>query len=174
MSALTKLLKKIENTDALDRAAAAVSELLPSALRQHPVVDVLRGKPLGHPAHPAVVLLPIGLYLSSALLDVVPGQGGAARGLVGAGLATTPVAVATGLAEWTTLDQRQQRTAVVHLTANALASTCYLASFVLRGRGRPLSGRLAGLAGASLIGVGGLIGGHLSYSQGAGVRREPV
>lgn len=174
MSGLKRLLKRIENSTALDRPAGVLAELLPPALRNHQVTDVLRGRWLGHPVHPAIVLVPISMYSASAVLDLVPGESTAARGLIGMGLLATPAAVATGLAEYTTLDQRQRRTALVHLTANALASTCYLTSFRLRGDGYQVVGRLISLVGLGLIGAGGLLGGHLSYSQSAGVNREPV
>jgi uncharacterized membrane protein len=174
MSALKRLLKRIESSQALDRPAGVVAELLPAALRAHPVVDVLRGRFLGHPVHPVLVLLPISMYTASAVLDVVPGEGGASRGLIGVGLAATPAAVASGLAEYTTLDERQRRTALVHLASNALATVAYLTSFRLRGDGYHVVGRAVGAVGLGLVGLGGLLGGHLSYAQGAGVRREPV
>jgi hypothetical protein len=174
MPRLKRLLQRIEETEALDRPAAVLTELLPPAFRRHPVTDLLRGSWLGHPLHPAVVLAPIGMYLSSTVLDLVPGEGRTARALIGLGLVTTPAAVATGLAEWTTLDVRQRRTAVAHLSANLLGSACYLASFRMRGRGHGLFGRLASVLGLGLVGTGGMLGGHLSYAQGAGVNREPV
>jgi uncharacterized membrane protein len=174
MSGLKRLLKRIESTEALDRPAGVLAELLPATLRTHPVIDALRGRWLGHPVHPAVVLLPISMYTASAVLDLVPGEGRTARALIGLGLLTTPPAVATGLAEYTTLDQRQRRTALVHLATNALASSCYLTSFRLRGDGYQVVGRAVAVVGLGLVGVSGLLGGHLSYAQGAGVRREPV
>jgi uncharacterized membrane protein len=174
MSGLKRLLKRIETSEALDRPAGVVAELLPAALRTHPVVDVLRGRFLGHPVHPALVLLPISMYAASAVLDLVPGEGRASRGLIGVGLATTPTAVASGLAEYTSLDQRQRRTALVHLAANALGSAAYLTSFRLRGDGYQVVGRAVGAVGLGLVGLSGLLGGHLGYAQGAGVQREPV
>jgi uncharacterized membrane protein len=174
MPGLKQLLKRIENSTALDRPAGVLAELLPAVLRGKQVNDLLRGRWLGHPVHPAVVLLPISMYSASAVLDLVPGESGAARGLIGIGLAATPAAVATGLAEYTTLDQRQRRVALVHLAANALASTCYLTSFRLRGDGYQVVGRLVAFAGLGLVGASGLLGGHLGYAQSAGVNREPV
>jgi uncharacterized membrane protein len=172
MSALKRLLKRIEDTKGLDRVAGTLAELIPPAVRRHEVTDVLRGRPLGHPAHPPVVLVPVGMYAASALVDLIPGEGRAARALIGAGLLATPVAVATGLAEYTTLDEPQRRTAVAHVTANVLGSLCFLTSFRLRGHGFALVGRAVSLVGLGLISAGGLLGGHLAYAQAAGVQRE--
>lgn len=174
MAGVKKLLRWVESSPALDKAAGALAEVIPPALRRHQVTDVLRGRPLGHPAHPAVVLLPIGLFAASAVLDVLPGEGRAAKALIGLGLAVAPAAVATGLAEYTTLDERQRRTAFVHLVANATATACYYTSFRLRNHGFAVVGRVASLVGLAAVGTGGLLGGHLAYSQAAGVGREPV
>ncbi|MCP2170400.1 DUF2231 domain-containing protein [Goodfellowiella coeruleoviolacea] len=170
MSALRRVLRRIEHDSDLDRVAGPLAELLPAVFRRHPVADVLRGSWLGHPAHPAVVLAPAGIWIASAVLDCLPGQGTAARRLIGVGLLTVPAAVATGLAEYTTLNTSQRRTAVVHVSANTLAACCYLLSHRLRGRDRQWAGRLLGMVGLAAVGLGGLLGGHLSYVQGAGVR----
>ncbi|GGP44242.1 DUF2231 domain-containing protein [Saccharothrix coeruleofusca] len=171
MSRLMRLMKRIEESKALDRAAGALAELIPPQLRQHRVTEVLKGEPLGHAAHPVVVLLPVGLYAASAVLDLMPGEGRAAKTMIGLGLAVTPAAVATGLAEYTTLDEPQRRTAVAHLTANTAAALCYLTSYRLRNHGFGVVARAVGYVGMSLIGAGGYLGGHLTYRQRAGVGR---
>ncbi|MFC6092762.1 DUF2231 domain-containing protein [Saccharothrix lopnurensis] len=172
MSGVKKLLRWVESSTALDKAAGALAEVIPPALRRHQVTDVLRGRPLGHPAHPAVVLVPIGMFAASTVLDVLPGESRAARALIGLGLVGSPAAIATGLAEYTALDERQRRTAFVHLVANATATACYLTSFRLRGHGFGGVARVVSLVGLTAVGVGGLLGGHLSYAQGAGVGRD--
>jgi uncharacterized membrane protein len=170
-SRLTRVLRWVEENKALDRAAGALAEAIPSGLRSS---RVLRGGPLGHPAHPAAVLVPLGMYAASNVLDLLPGEGKAARALIGVGLATAPVAIATGLAEYATLDERQRRTAFVHLASNAAANLLYLTSFRLRGHGFGVVGRVVSAAGMGALTAGGLLGGHLAYSQGAGVERERV
>ncbi|MBB5957531.1 putative membrane protein [Saccharothrix tamanrassetensis] len=171
MSRLTRVLRKIEQSKGLDRAAGALAEAIPSAIRSS---RLLRGEPLGHPAHPVVVMLPIGLFSASALLDLIPGEGKAAQAMIGVGLAAAPAAIATGLAEYTTLDERQRRTAFVHLVANAAANVLYLTSFRLRVHGFGLVARAVSTVGLAALGAGGLLGGHLAYTQAAGVEREPA
>lgn len=54
-----------------------VTEPLKRAVRGLPlgrVRSVLHGRPLGHPLHPALVQLPVGAWLSAAVLDLVPGS----------------------------------------------------------------------------------------------------
>ncbi|ATE52734.1 DUF2231 domain-containing protein [Actinosynnema pretiosum] len=169
---LRKFTRRVERSEALDRAAAAIAEFIPPQLRDHRVTTVLRGKFLGHPLHPIAVMLPIGMYAASAVLDVAPGESKASRALIGIGLASTPVAVASGLAEFTSLEKDQRRAAVAHLAFNGGATLCYLTSFRLRGHGFGVVARGVSLLGLTLIGVGGYLGGHLTYAQGAGVGRE--
>ncbi|MEU7526653.1 DUF2231 domain-containing protein [Saccharothrix sp. NPDC042600] len=171
MNRVKRVLRWVEDNKALDRVAGAVAEAIPSGIRSS---RPLRGEPMGHPAHPAAVLLPLGMFAASNVLDLLPGEGKAARALIGIGLATAPVAIATGLAEYATLDERQRRTAFVHLAANAAANLLYLTSFRLRGHGFGVVGRVVSGLGMGVLTAGGLVGGHLAYAQAAGVEREPV
>ncbi|MGH3324756.1 MAG: (2Fe-2S)-binding protein, partial [Streptomyces sp.] len=51
------------------------------------VRDALHGRWLGHPVHPALVQVPLGTWLSAAVLDLLPGRRPTAGLLVGTGLA---------------------------------------------------------------------------------------
>ncbi|MFF4898076.1 Rieske 2Fe-2S domain-containing protein [Streptomyces sp. NPDC001068] len=136
--------------------------------------DVLHGRQLGHPLHPVLVQVPMGAWLSSAVLDLVPGAGRYARVLVGVGtLAALPAALA-GWTDWAEQHEQQMRTGLVHAAANAGAVSLFGASFVVRGR-RPMTGRALGFGGLVCAGVGGFVGGHLAYRQSAGANKaEPV
>ncbi|MBC3841140.1 hypothetical protein GXW82_15095 [Streptacidiphilus sp. 4-A2] len=92
-----------------------------------------------------------------------------AVGLVGAG----PAAWA-GWVDWAELDERGQRVGLVHAAANAVGVVCYSASLLARVRGRPMRGRALGFAGLTAVSLGGVLGGHLAYRQGARAKRaEP-
>ena len=161
---LHKLLRRAEDVTALDGAGVAVMRTvrrLPPGLRR-----LLRGEWLGHPVHPIVVTVPIGAYVSAAVLDLTPGMRNAARKLVGIGLLTTPVAVALGFADYAELDARQRRVGLVHAATNAIASAFFTASYLNRSNRRTW-----GLLGLTALGTGGALGGHLAYAQGAGVHR---
>ncbi|MET9962438.1 Rieske (2Fe-2S) protein [Streptomyces sp. NPDC006326] len=130
--------------------------------------DVLHGRPLGHPAHPLLVQVPIGTWLSAAVLDLLPGQRRAAHALVGAGLAAAAPAAVAGWTDWAELPPEQARVGLVHALANSAGVLLYASSFVARTRGRVWRGKALAMAGLAAVGVGGALGGHLAYRQAAG------
>ncbi|MFI8519937.1 Rieske 2Fe-2S domain-containing protein [Streptomyces sp. NPDC085481] len=130
--------------------------------------DVLHGRWLGHPVHPLLVQLPIGAWLSAAVLDLLPGQQRAARVLVGAGLAGVPAAAVAGWVDWAELRRPQQRVGLVHAAANVVGVSLYAASLIARCQGRYRRGRVWGFCGLAVTGATGAIGGHLAYRQAAG------
>jgi uncharacterized membrane protein len=167
---LEKLAGRIEQADALDDIAAKVQGLVRRALPP-PAEEMLRGEPLGHPLHPALVALPIGAWTSASALDAL-GERSAARKLTAFGcLAALPTAVA-GAADWMTTTAAPRRTGLVHAAVNDAALLTYLSSWRARRRGHWMRGAMLSLAGAGLLGLGGWLGGHLAYSQGVGVDTE--
>ncbi|MFH7600379.1 Rieske (2Fe-2S) protein, partial [Streptomyces racemochromogenes] len=77
------LLSAVERLEQTPRADGPIDALRKAvrALPLGPARDLLHGRPLGHPAHPLLVQVPIGTWLSAAVLDLLPGRGrGAARG----------------------------------------------------------------------------------------------
>ncbi|MFD7629223.1 Rieske 2Fe-2S domain-containing protein [Streptomyces sp. NPDC059851] len=133
-----------------------------------PVRDALHGRPLGHPAHPLLVQIPIGTWLSAALLDLVPGRRGAAHILVGAGLAAAAPAAVSGWVDWAELPPEQARTGLVHALCNTAGVVLYASSFAARTQGRVARGKALGMAGLATVGAAGALGGHLAYRQAAG------
>ncbi|MCC6790659.1 MAG: Rieske 2Fe-2S domain-containing protein [Thermomicrobiales bacterium] len=132
--------------------------------------DALVGTWLGHPLHPAVVLMPIGFWTSSFVLDLA-GEEDAADLLLALGLASTAPAMATGAAQWmdATTDDNPRRLGALHAAVNTLGAGLYAASLIARrndhrGRGVALS-----TAGLALVNLGGLLGGDLAYDRGIGV-----
>ncbi|MFI9006721.1 DUF2231 domain-containing protein [Actinosynnema sp. NPDC053489] len=158
MAAVQRAFEWVRTSPAVDRAAGALAEVVPAVLRRREVTDLLRARAFGRPVHPAVVALPIGLYAASAALDLMPGSGKAARAVIGAGLAVAPAALATELAEYGTLAERERRAAFVQFAANTAANVCYLTSFRLRGHGFGLLARAVSTLGLAALGAGGLLG----------------
>jgi uncharacterized membrane protein len=146
----------------LDGPARALTEF--SARQRGPVVDLARGKPLGHPLHPALTDIPIGFWTSSMLLDLVGGRRSAtaSRSLVGAGVISALPTVVAGLADLPTLPARKRRVAMVHAATNAAATLLYAKSWMLRRRHRVV-GSAMGVMAATVATAGGYLGGWLAF-----------
>jgi len=161
----------LEHAGALDRVIRGVSTVVQRTLRPGRTKDALHGVPFGHPAHPPLTDLPMGCWMSAAVLDLMPSTAGtqlASQALVAAGLSTAVPTALTGLADWSALQRRQQRVGVVHAASTATATALYAASLVARRRGRDGAGRALGFAGLTALLAGGYLGGHLAFRQAAG------
>jgi uncharacterized membrane protein len=166
-----RLLRAAESARAVDRPAGTAARSVQRALDATGTGALLRGSWLGHPVHPLLVTIPIGAWVCSAVLEVGFGQRVAAQRLVGVGLLATAPTVIAGVADFAGLDVEQRRVAVLHAGTNAVSAGCFLASYVFRGRGAYGAGTAWSALGLLGIGVGGALGGHLSYALGAGVHR---
>lgn len=166
-----KLLRRFENLRVLDGAAATIAGAVRTALRKSGTSDALRGKWLGHPLHPLMVTVPIGAFVSTAVLDMAPGNEDAARKLTGLGLAATAPTALLGLADYADLDERQRRVGLVHALSNTTAAALFAGSYASRARGAHRRGKVLSALGLTVLSAGGALGGHLSYAQGAGVFR---
>lgn len=156
-------------TKVLDPTVEAVRGLGQRILRSEPGTSLLSGTDLGHPAHPALVDLPIGFWTSSMALDIAGrGQRRAARRMVGLGVITALPAVATGWSDWIDTDGAESRVGLVHAFSNATGLGCFMASWWSR-RHPGNRGFAWSLAGVAAVTVGGWLGGHLAYSYGVGV-----
>ncbi|MET7689182.1 Rieske 2Fe-2S domain-containing protein [Streptomyces sp. NPDC005483] len=178
MSALTRHPRTRENRvlrllDRLEREPRQdpVIDALGAGIRSLPLGrarDVLHGKWLGHPVHPLLVQVPIGSWLSAAVLDLRKGRPREARLLVGVGLAAAVPAALTGAVDWAELQRPQMRVGLVHAVSNTAAVGLYTASLACRVTGRTRAGRALGFLGLVAVGTGGMLGGHLAYRQAAG------
>jgi nitrite reductase/ring-hydroxylating ferredoxin subunit len=159
---------RLENTTLLDGVIGIVRR----AVRAVPLGgarDALHGRWLGHPVHPLMVQLPIGAWLSSAVLDLSPRTRWSSRALVAVGLAGAGPAAWAGWVDWAELHKEQMRVGLVHAVANSAAVACYAGSLTARLTGRERLGRALGFAGLAGVAAGGALGGHLAYRQAAGV-----
>lgn len=164
-------IEAVESFERVDRPAEAAQRRVRRVLPDGRVTQLAGGRWLGHPVHPVLVQLPIGAWLSATVLDFVPGQEQAATRLVATGLVTAPIAAVAGLVDARELNRRQLRVAAVHALSNLVATVSFAASYRCRLRGHRSGGRFWAWLGLAALGFGGTLGGHLSYAQGAGVRR---
>lgn len=159
---------KLEELKVLDPVIDKVRGLMDAVLKPRALEDALHGVPVGHPLHPAIVLVPAGAWISAAVLDLIPGNGRAARTLVGLGVLGASPAIITGWADWTRARKQEQRVGIIHAALNETAFVVYGLSYLDRRFGSEVRGRLLGFAGFTLVGVGGYLGGHLGYRQAVG------
>ena len=169
-SMMEETAERLEGDARLDQVADALDGVA-KPLSQGAVGSALRGDWLGHALHPLLTDLPLGCWLSSALLDLAGGRAGrkASQRLVGVGLLFSAPTVAAGLAEYPSIqDRRLRRVAAAHAAGNGLVAFLYLRSWVSRRRGHHLMGIMWGMAGGMLAWVTGYLGGHLSMGRSVG------
>jgi nitrite reductase/ring-hydroxylating ferredoxin subunit/uncharacterized membrane protein len=167
-----RTISRLEDADQLD-TTVAVGQRAARWIRPGRLRDALHGVWLGHPLHPLLVQLPVGMWLSASALDLlVPRSETAARRLVAGGLAASAPAMAAGAVDWSEQHEQQMRVGVVHALANSLAVGLYGASLIAR---KPGTGRSLRLAGLAAVGLGGILGGHISFRLAGGANHaEPI
>ncbi|WP_378295865.1 Rieske (2Fe-2S) protein [Actinomadura sediminis] len=168
-----RAVRRLEETESLDRVAGPASKAAGRAVRPRPVRNLLSGTSLGHPLHPVLTDVTIGAWGASAVLDAVggPATEPASDLLVKIGIGSAVPTALSGANDWSDTLGPECRVGLVHAMANSAALGLYVASMVMRNRGNRRAGRALGWAGAAVMGVGGYLGGHLSYVQGVNVNR---
>ena len=168
--ALVRATLGLEDATALDGPVQALEPHIRAWFGTGTRGSVLRGDWLGHAVHPVLTDVVIGTWTSASVLDLIggPDSTAAAQRLVGAGLLAVGPTAWTGWAEWSTAGPREKRVGLVHALTNGLAIGIYTASWVARLRGRHDTGARLALAGATVAGVAGYLGGHLAGARGVG------
>jgi uncharacterized membrane protein len=142
-----------------------------------------RAQILGHPIHQMLVVVPVGLFITAAVFDVivmVTGNATLALGshlMIGAGIIGGLLAAPFGTLDWLKIPQntRAKRIGLYHAAANGIALVLFLLSWWIR-RDAPespaLIAQLLALVGAAVIGVSGWLGGELIDRLGVGVHDD--
>jgi nitrite reductase/ring-hydroxylating ferredoxin subunit/uncharacterized membrane protein len=171
---LEKVMKRLEEAEALDQPAQKLADVVHAATRPRLVKNALSGTWLGHRFHPLLVELPIGFWSGALMFDVIATRRArwAADVLVGSGVVAAVPTAAAGLSDWADTFGGPKRIGLVHASCNTLALLSYSGSLVARLLGRRKAGVGLSLVGATAISVGGYLGSHLSYVQGVGVERK--
>src|ERR671911_17101 len=124
------------------------------------VRNALDGTWLGTPLHPALSDVPVGSWTAALIFDGLDAATGsramrnAADAALAVGIAGGLAAAVVGLSDWRDLRGGSRRMGVAHALLNAAGLNLSITSLVLRARGRRNAGRLAFLAGYSLVGLG--------------------
>ncbi len=178
-SPLNTLVAKLESTETLDGLGQTAGRTVRRVIPAGAVKDALSGAWLGHPLHPILTDIPIGVWTSSVLLDWTGGKGSqsASDRLILIGLLAAGVTAASGWSDWADSEKDNlevRRSGLIHATTNATAVALMLGSYSARKRGDRGRGKLLSLVGSSALGAGGWLGGHLTYTLGAGVKGSPA
>lgn len=153
---------------------------------KNPLLKALLGNWLGHPLHPAVVHLPIALWLGSLVFDALTLAGVGGNHLVRTsywsillGLGTLVVVMPAGLAEWSQIKREKPawKLAFWHMIMNVTVAAILAVSLYFRSGDAYHAARvpnlpfLLNLVANGLLLVSGYIGGRMVYEHGIGVAR---
>lgn len=146
--------------------------------RDSVVLEFLHGgRWLGHPLHPPLSDLPVGLWTGAVLLDVAYRDPDRVRGLGAAGTLSAAGTVAavgaflTGVNDWTVSDDRDRRVALFHGLLNTAAVGLQGASLGTRMAGRRGVARALSATSLSVTVAAAYLGGHLVFTRGVMVSR---
>jgi nitrite reductase/ring-hydroxylating ferredoxin subunit/uncharacterized membrane protein len=137
--------------------------------------NAAHGTWLGHPLHSALTDVPLGAWMTSAVLDAAEdytgdaGYGRAADVAIGLGLAGAAGAAVTGLTDWSETDGDAKRLGLAHGLVNVAATALFATSLALRRNGSRAAGRGFSIAGLMTVCAGAYIGGALVYDKRLGV-----
>lgn len=142
------------------------------------VLELLHGgRWVGHPLHPALSDLPVGLWAGVVVLDATdrgpaPRRGIDAAGrLSAAGILAAGVTVLTGLDDWTVSNDQDRRVGLFHGLLNTVALGLQGASLGTRMAGHRGTARALGAASLTVTVAAGYLGGHLVFTKGVMVSR---
>jgi nitrite reductase/ring-hydroxylating ferredoxin subunit/uncharacterized membrane protein len=164
----------VERLGALDRVAEPVKALTDRLI---PVggtfKDALSGTWLGHPLHPVLTDVVVGAWMSSFLLDLVPGRRAraASDNLIAVGILAAVPTAAAGLSDWAEVGGGARRVGVVHAAANTVALGLYAGSWASRKRGARLRAWWLSTLGFGVVSFSAYLGGHLVFAKGVGVEQ---
>jgi nitrite reductase/ring-hydroxylating ferredoxin subunit/uncharacterized membrane protein len=142
------------------------------------VLELLHGgRWAGHPLHPALSDLPIGLWTGAVVLDAVdhgapPRPGMDAAGVLSAaGILAAGAAALTGLSDWTVSNEQDRRVGLFHGLLNTAALGLQCAALASRLAGHRGTARALGAASLTVTVGAGYLGGHLVFAKGVMVSR---
>ena len=142
------------------------------------VLELLHGgRWAGHPLHPALSDLPIGLWTSVTVLDIAdrdpaPRPGIDAAGVLSAaGILASGATALTGLSDWTVSNDQDRRIGLLHGLLNTVAFGLQGASLGSRMAGHRDAARALAAASLTVTAGAGYLGGHLVFTKGVMVNR---
>lgn len=151
------------------------------------LLDLLQGKWLGHPLHPALVHIPVGAWITAAVIDIIDRKhttAGPPEHLalycVIAGLAGALIAVPPGIADWTPIKREKPawKLGLYHMSLNLLAAIIWAANLGLRWNAlhsaEPVTTAVltTAIVGAVVVIASSYLGCLMVFDQGVSVARQ--
>ena len=147
-----------------------------------------KAKIAGHPIHPMLIPLPIGLFVGAIVADVLYQTSGnvfwydVAWWTMAGGVVTALLAAVPGLIDYFAVARRTRArtTATVHMALNLTVVALYAVNLYIRNDHGALAGGTWGLAfgldilAAGMLSASGWLGGELVYRFGIGFGREAM
>jgi nitrite reductase/ring-hydroxylating ferredoxin subunit/uncharacterized membrane protein len=174
--------RAIESQTWIEPTSETLQNAVGGFLRSSPPLlqlkNFLHGVWFGHPLHPAVVDIPVGMWTAAMVLDLA-GEATGSEGLqkaadtsIAVGIAGAVGAAATGLADWSDTFGRPRSLGLVHATLNTAALTLYGASLAARLFGARRAGVGLAVSGYAVATAASYIGGEMVFQTGQGVNRD--
>jgi uncharacterized membrane protein len=135
----------------------------------------------GHPIHPMLIPIPIGLWIFSLVGDLIHAGGNAnpawttvAFYCMGGGIAGALLAAVPGLIDLVSLPEGPRRTAIAHMVINLTVVALYAVNFWMRSGSPDNPGKLVWLSFVAivLLVASGWLGGKMVYELGVAVNTE--
>ena len=162
----------------LNDQLTAVLEPWRERYQDNPVLELMHGgRWLGHPLHPALSDLPIGLWTSAVIVDLTgrgraPGDGIDPAALFSAaGIVAAVATAATGVVDWTVSDDEDRRLGLFHGVLNTGALGLQGVSLAARLTGHRRTARGLGVASLAVTFTAAYLGGHLVFAKAVMVNR---
>jgi nitrite reductase/ring-hydroxylating ferredoxin subunit len=163
-----KVVAAIEELPGLESLSEWLVKALDPLTRRRSLMELLHGRWLGHALHPALSDVPLGMWTSVPLLDLIGDDAGATM-LTAVGCIASGATAATGTADWSVTYGRDRRLALVHGLLNTAVLGLQLASLGARLHGRKGRGRLLSVVGLAAGTAAAYLGGDLVLDRALAV-----
>ena len=150
------------------------------------IIDLLKGKWLGHPLHPILVHVPMAVWPAALLFDLLSRAGIGGNAIVrtsffaiGFGLAVALFALPTGIVDWWGIKREKPawKIGLWHMLLNAVVLVLFAINFSLRHgtyrKAETVSGGplMLSIIGTLVLFVSAYLGGRMVYAYGINVAR---
>jgi nitrite reductase/ring-hydroxylating ferredoxin subunit len=163
-----QIVAAIEAIPGLENVSEWLVKALDPLTRRRGLMDVLHGRWLGHALHPVLSDVPLGMWTSVPVLDLIGDDAGATM-LTAMGCIAASATAATGTADWSVTYGRDRRLALVHGLVNTAVLGLQLGSLAARLRGRKGRGRLLSVTGLGAAAAAAYLGGDLVFDRALAV-----